>query len=188
MWVRDGVEIDLVTHDVEKFCRLLTRPNGYVLEQLLSPLVVHTTDGHRKLADLAAACLTSRHGHHYRGFAVTQWRLFERTGEIKPLLYTFRALLTGVHLLRTGEVIAHLPTLLDKLDGPDYLAALIEAKILGEHRALAGVPERPAPERLEADLAHWQEELQNARASSHLPEHPPAFEAVHEFVIETRLG
>ena len=95
MWVRDGVEIDLVTHDVEKFCRLLTRPNGYVLEQLLSPLVVHTTDGHRELAALTAGCLTSRHGHHYRGFAATQWRLFERTGEIKPLLYTFRALLTG---------------------------------------------------------------------------------------------
>jgi predicted nucleotidyltransferase len=188
MWVRDGVEIDLVTHDVEKFCRLLTRPNGYVLEQLLSPLVVHTTDGHRQLADLAAGCLTRRHGHHYRGFAVTQWRLFERTGEIKPLLYTFRALLTGVHLLRTGEVVAHLPTLLDELDGPDYLTALIEAKVLGEHRALAGVPARPGPERLEADLAHWHAELQIARETSELPEHPPAFEAVHEFVVATRLG
>ena len=188
MWVRDGVEIDLVTHDVQKFCRLLTRPNGYVLEQLLSPLVVHTTEAHRKLADLAAGFLTSRHGHHYRGFATTQWRLFEKTAEIKPLLYTFRALLTGVHLLRTGEVNAHLPTLLEKLDGPDYLPALIEAKILGEHRSLAGVPQRPAPERLEADVAHWQEELRTARESSDLPEHPPAFEAVHEFVVETRLS
>lgn len=188
MWVRDGVEIDLVTHDVQKFCRLLVRPNGYVLEQLLSPLVVHTTDGHRRLADLAAGCLTPRHGHHYRGFAATQWRLFERTGEIKPLLYTFRALLTGVHLLRTGEVNAHLPTLLEKLDGPDYLPALIEAKILGEHRALAGVTERPAPERLEADLAHWREQLRLARETSDLPEQPPAFEAVHEFVVTTRLG
>ena len=187
MWVRDGVEIDLVTHDVQKFCRLLTRPNGYVLEQLLSPLVVHTTDGHRALADLAAHCLTSRHGHHYRGFAATQWRLFERTGEIKPLLYTFRALLTGVHLLRTGEVVAHLPTLLDKLDGPDYLTALIEAKILGEHRALAGVAERPAPERLEADLAHWQEQLRQARETSDLPLEPPAFDEVHDFVVGLRL-
>ncbi|WP_439663232.1 nucleotidyltransferase domain-containing protein [Lentzea sp. HUAS TT2] len=188
MWVRDGVEIDLVTHDVQKFCRLLTRPNGYVLEQLLSPLVVHTTDAHRRLADLAAGCLTSRHGHHYRGFAATQWRLFEKTGEIKPLLYTFRALLTGVHLLRTGEVNAHLPTLLEKLDGPDYLAGLIEAKILGEHRALAGVSERPAPERLEADLVHWQEQLRLAREGSSLPLEPPAFEEVHEFVVAARLG
>ncbi|SEQ17056.1 hypothetical protein SAMN05216188_102283 [Lentzea xinjiangensis] len=187
-WVRDGVEIDLVTHDVRKFCRLLTRPNGYVLEQLLSPLVVHTTDGHRRLAALAAGCVTSRHGHHYRGFAATQWRLFERTGEIKPLLYTFRALLTGVHLLRTGEVVAHLPTLLEELDGPDYLPGLVEAKVLGEHRALADVGGRPAPERVEADLAHWREELRVARETSDLPEHPPAFEEVHEFVVATRLG
>lgn len=187
MWVRDGVEIDLVTHDLQKFCRLLTRPNGYVLEQLLSPLVVHTTAGHRRLVELAKGCLTSRHGHHYRGFAVTQWRLFEKTGEIKPLLYTFRALLTGVHLLRTGEVNAHLPTLLEQLDGPDYLPGLIEAKILGEHRALAGVEHRPTPDRLEADLAHWQEQLRLARETSDLPEEPPAFEEVHDFVVDLRL-
>src|ERR1043165_6054094 len=46
MWERDGVEMDLVTHDVRKFVRLMLRRNGYVLEQLLSPLVVHTTDAH----------------------------------------------------------------------------------------------------------------------------------------------
>ncbi|SEP97078.1 nucleotidyltransferase domain-containing protein [Lentzea albida] len=188
MWVRDGVEIDLVTHDVQKFCRLLVRPNGYVLEQLLSPLVVHTTEAHAKLSALAAGCLTSRHGHHYRGFAVTQWRLFEKTGEIKPLLYTFRALLTGVHLLRSGEVVAHLPTLLDRLDGPAYLPGLIEAKVLGEHRGLAGVPGRPGPERLEADLAHWHEELRLAREGSDLPLEPVAFEEVHDFVVGLRMG
>ncbi|WP_433257136.1 nucleotidyltransferase domain-containing protein [Streptosporangium sp. CA-135522] len=36
-WMRHGVEVDLVTHDLAKFCRLLLRRNGYVLEQLLSP-------------------------------------------------------------------------------------------------------------------------------------------------------
>jgi hypothetical protein len=46
-------------------------------------------------------CLTSRRRHHHRGFAATQfgatqWRLFERSGEIKPLLYALRVLLTGV--------------------------------------------------------------------------------------------
>src|SRR3954463_13688573 len=37
----DGTLIDLVTHDAAKFFRLLLRRNGYVLEQLTSPLVVH---------------------------------------------------------------------------------------------------------------------------------------------------
>ena len=39
----DGVELDLVTHDARKFFALLLKRNGYVLEQLYSPLVVHTS-------------------------------------------------------------------------------------------------------------------------------------------------
>src|SRR6266853_469500 len=44
--MRDGLEIDLVTHDVKKFFGLLLKKNGYVLEQVLSPLIVHTTPVH----------------------------------------------------------------------------------------------------------------------------------------------
>src|SRR5437773_11454120 len=33
-----GLELDLVTHDIKKFFALLLRKNGYVLEQLYSPL------------------------------------------------------------------------------------------------------------------------------------------------------
>src|SRR3954463_3440335 len=39
---RDGLELDLVSHDALKFFRLLLKRNGYVLEQLHSPLVVVT--------------------------------------------------------------------------------------------------------------------------------------------------
>ena len=38
--IYDGLEIDLVTHDAEKFFRLMLKRNGYVLEQVFSPLVV----------------------------------------------------------------------------------------------------------------------------------------------------
>lgn len=46
--IRDGLEIDLVTHDIKKFMGLMLKKNGYVLEQLLSPLIVHTTP-HRSM-------------------------------------------------------------------------------------------------------------------------------------------
>ncbi len=42
----EGVEVDLVSHDVRKFFRLLLKQNGYVLAQLYSPLIVHTTPEH----------------------------------------------------------------------------------------------------------------------------------------------
>ena len=74
----DGLELDLVTHDARKFFGLLLKKNGYVLEQLYSPLVVHTTPEHEELKAIAKGCITRHHSHHYFGFADTQWRLFEK--------------------------------------------------------------------------------------------------------------
>ncbi|MDI9833924.1 nucleotidyltransferase domain-containing protein [Streptomyces sp. KAU_LT] len=182
MWVRDGVEMDLVTHDLRKFVRLMLRRNGYVLEQLLSPLVVHTTDAHRELAGLAPGVLTSHHAHHYRGFATTQWRLFERTGELKPLLYTFRVLLTGIHLMRAGEVEPHLPTLLEAVDAPAYLPELIAAKAEREHGD-AGVDHA----RVAADVQRLHAVLDEAQAASALPDTPSVHDALHAFVVRVRL-
>src|SRR5262245_56374836 len=36
----EGVEVELVSHDVGKYLRLLVKNNGYVLEQIFSPLVI----------------------------------------------------------------------------------------------------------------------------------------------------
>src|SRR5207249_10489226 len=63
--VHDGLEIDLVTHDARKFFGLLLKKNGYVLEQVLSPLVVHTTPEHAELKEIAGNCSTRHHAHHY---------------------------------------------------------------------------------------------------------------------------
>src|SRR6202051_3986938 len=51
--IRDGLEIDLVTHDAKKFFGLLLRKNGYVLEQLYSPLVLRTSPAHEELKRIA---------------------------------------------------------------------------------------------------------------------------------------
>ncbi|MFD9135572.1 DNA polymerase beta superfamily protein [Streptomyces bottropensis] len=183
MWDRDGVEMDLVTHDLRKFARLMLRRNGYVLEQLLSPLVVHTGEWHRELVALAPGVLTRHHAHHYRGFAITQWRLFEKTGELKPLLYTFRVLLTGIHLMRSGEVQAHLPTLVpETAEAPAYLPDLVAAKAAEEH-GKADVDQ----ERVAADVERLQGVLEEEQALSALPENPAAYDALHDFVVRVRL-
>ncbi|MGY6020709.1 nucleotidyltransferase domain-containing protein [Streptomyces spinosirectus] len=182
MWDRDGVEMDLVTHDVRKFVRLMLRRNGYVLEQLLSPLVVHTTDAHRELVSLAPGVITSHHAHHYRGFATTQWRLFGKTGELKPLLYTFRVLLTGIHLMRSGEVQAHLPTLLGEVDAPAYLPELIAAKAEREHGAAEADHAR-----VQADVERLHAALDEAQAASALPGAATVHDALHDLLVRIRL-
>lgn len=183
MWDSDGVEMDLVSHDLRKFVRMMMRRNGYVLEQLHSPLVVHSTEAHRELLSLAPGVLTGHHAHHYRGFAATQWRLFAKTGELKPLLYTFRALLTGIHLMRSGEVQAHLPTLMAEVSAPGYLPELIEAKAEAEHGAATGL----APTRLQSDVDALHEVLAEARDRTRLPDSPAGYEALHDLVVRTRL-
>src|SRR5882762_4118997 len=80
--VIEGLEMDIVSHDVRKFFGLVLKKNGYVLEQLFSPLIVQTTPEHEELKALASGgagrtgVITKHHSHHYFGFAETQWNLF----------------------------------------------------------------------------------------------------------------
>ncbi|RKS68836.1 hypothetical protein BZB76_5972 [Actinomadura pelletieri DSM 43383] len=188
MWDHAGVEADAVTHDLAKFCALLLRRNGYVLEQLMSPLVVATSPLHEEMKALVPGLVTANHAHHYLGFARSQWTLFEKTNELKPLLYTFRVLLTGVHLMRTGEIEADLTRLIGPADGdtPPYLPELIEAKRAAEHGALP--PGAPAPSRLHADVTALTARLVAERDRSDLPEDPANRRAVHDLVVRARLG
>jgi predicted nucleotidyltransferase len=179
-------EVDLVTHDAEKFLRLMLRPNGYVLEQLYSPLVVRTTAEHGELAAIGRGCITSRHVHHYRGFAAAQWRLFEKEfpRRVKPLLYVFRVLLTAIHMMRSGDVEANLVRLNDEWRLP-YIDDLIARKVGGsEHETID-----------EHDVQFFQGEyekllaqLEAAATVSALPEEPSAGEALHRLLLRIRLG
>lgn len=184
MWERDRIELDLVSHDLRKFARLLLRRNGYVLEQLLSPLVVHTTEAHQELIALAPDLLTAHHAHHYRGFATTQWRLFEKTGELKPLLYTLRVLLTGIHLMASGQLEAHLPTLVGELTAPPYVAELIAAKEAAEHGPAGEVVD---PARLRTDIEVLHARLDAAQSATTLPDAPGGRDALHDLIVRARL-
>jgi uncharacterized protein len=147
--VIEGMEMDIVSHDARKFFGLLLKKNGYVLEQLFSPLIVHTTPEHEESKEICcphpqplshpmgecsvgsstspnphpgqgreggasrtglSGVITKHHSHHYFGFAETQWKLFlkESPRRVKPLLYVYRVLLTGIHLMRAGEIEANL--------------------------------------------------------------------------------
>ena len=178
---RDGVELDVVSHDLLKFARMLTTRNGYVLEQLLSPLVVATSPAHRQLIGLAPGLTTRHHAHHYLGFAATQQRLSGRTGELKPALYTLRMLHTGIHLMRTGEVVADLGALSDL----PYVPDLIAMKRTAEHGRFPSA----LRDTVDRDIARLRTQLETARDASHLPEHadPDAVEALHQLVVSTRL-
>ncbi|MEH2241099.1 nucleotidyltransferase domain-containing protein [Nostoc sp.] len=182
--VRESLEIDLVTHDVKKFFLMLLKKNGYVLEQLYSPLVLTTSPEHEELKFVAKNCITRHHSYHYIGFAATQWKLFnkESTHRIKPLLYVYRVLLTGIYLMQTGVIEANLIKLNEVFALP-YIHDLIAQKLVGTERSILS----------EVNVAFHQREyerlrnkLQEAYESSPLPEVPSAKVALHNLLLRLR--
>jgi uncharacterized protein len=182
--VRDGLEVDFVTHDAKKFFTLLLRKNGYVLEQLYSPLVVRTSPEHGELKEIAKGCVTRHHSHHYFGFAETQWKLFEkeRPRRVKPLLYVYRVLLTGIRLMRSGGVEANLVALNEEFRLP-HVDELIARKLAG--------PEKSALD--DADLTFHRAEYERLRGeleaafqATALPETPSARTALNDLLVRLR--
>jgi hypothetical protein len=182
---RDGLELDLVTHDIKKFFRLLLKKNGYVLEQLYSPLIVHTTPEHAELKEIGERCITRHHSHHYLGFAETEWKLLnkENPKRIKPLLYLYRVLLTGIHLMRTGEVEANL-LLLNGVFKLPYIPDLVSRKLSGAEK---GSLEDADMAFHEKEFARLRGELEQASTDSRLPETPDGEEALNDLLIRVRL-
>ena len=183
--IQGDLQIDLVTHDARKYFEMLLKRNGYVLEQIFSPLIIHTSPEHEQLKQIAQSCITRHHAHHYFGFAKTQWDLFakEIPPRVKPLLYVLRVLLKGIHLMQTGEVEANLITLNNIYNLP-YVPELIARKLEGVEKSTLG----------SADLTFYQQEyerllerLEQASAASSLPETPSGKAALSDLLVRLRL-
>jgi predicted nucleotidyltransferase len=183
--MRDGVEMDLVTHDVLKFFAMLLKRNGYVLEQLYSPLIVQSSPEHEELKDIAKGCVTRHHSHHYLGFAATQWSLFRREDppRVKPLLYVYRVLLTGIHLMRTGRIEANLLTL-NKDSRLPYIGELVSRKIHGAERSKLETSEA---EFHQAEYERLVAQLESEAVESKLPEEAACQDALNDLLVRIRL-
>jgi len=184
--IYDGLEIDLVTHDAAKFFGLMLKRNGYVLEQVFSPLVVFTTPEHEEIKAIARNCITRHHAHHYLGFAATQWKLFckESPPRVKPLLYIYRVLMTGLHLMRTGEVESNLVKL-NEATKLSFLQELIDQKRTGPEKGILHCDDLEFHRR---EYERLTRQLQEAHQESKLPETASGRDALNALLVRIRLG
>ncbi|MEQ8765453.1 MAG: nucleotidyltransferase domain-containing protein [Planctomycetota bacterium] len=179
------IELDWVAHDLRKFARLMTRHNGYVLEQLYSPLVVISSPAHEELMAIGQGCITRPTVRHYQGFARgRRERLVQPAPTVKHLLYAYRVLLTGIHLMSIGVVVSNVEVLNERFRLSE-IEELVARKRAG-HEKMKLAPEDlqlhgPTLDRLEAELAA-------AHRASHLPEEPTTVPALEDFVIRARLA
>jgi uncharacterized protein len=179
------VEMDLVCHDIHKYCQLIVKRSGEVLEQLYSPLVVWDSPALHELRDLAKPHILRQCYHHYRGFLGNQLRFVDKPeATVRECLYAYRVALTGIHLLKTGRVEANLTHLL-----PDYPQAGVDELL---HRKRNQREKTPLPPDLKSRhrerLAELETELAQAFESSPLPAEHPDLRPMHDFVVRVRLG
>jgi hypothetical protein len=166
---------------------LLLKKNGYVLEQLYSPLVIRTSPEHEELKSIARGCVTRHHSYHYLHFASGQWGLLEKKPTVKALLYVYRVLLTGIHLMQSGEIEANLVKLHERFDRSLELPYILELI----HRKSTAREKSPLAE---SEFAFHQSEftrlhtaLELASQSTSLPDRPTSRSKLHDLLIRLRL-
>lgn len=179
----EGVELDLTTHDIKKFFDLLLKKSGNTVEQIFSPLIMHTTPEHEELKAIIPQTLTVHHAHHYFGFSKGKWHDFLNKKTAKALLYVYRVLLTGIHLMSTHEVQSNLVILNETYKLP-YIDDLIARKM--SHTEKGILPD--------ADMEFYEQEykaltkrLEDARDTSSLPQHPAGKEALSDLLVRIRM-
>lgn len=178
-----GLDVDWVAHDVLKFVDLISKRHGHLLEQLYSPLVVSGGPFFEELRELGRGCIIRPLYYHYSGFYQNQRKLL--TGgrvSAKVVLGAYRVLLTGIHLLRSAEILSHLPTLLEAYPLPK-VNELITLK--ADNAENSGLNEALVSDHHLA-LEKLEERLNSAFESSRLPEKIEHHHSLSDYVVRVR--
>ena len=178
--------IDIVSHEVGKFLRLLAKPNGNFLEMLHSPLIIAGGDDEElhQLKELSKVVMSKALARHYLGFYAGQMKRYsEKLGKrLRQLLYGYRVLLTGLVVVRHETVVANLPELLEMQNwcNPAIPQELMEMKRAGA----ADVPDGLFTAALVAQDVLWRKLEYDTERSGLLDK--PLREGLNGWLIEHR--
>jgi predicted nucleotidyltransferase len=181
--VVDGVEVDYSSNELGPVLQGVLQGNGNYVERLLGAHTLRGSAALEAVRPLVRRVLSRRLHRHYRGFAHSQLREWEKTGfrSTKKLLYVLRTALTGTHALLTSEVETDLTAL---MGGYGFAEAgeLVAWKRRGERSELP-----------EALSEHWRgqvgrafERLDEACARSVLPEEPEGTAELEAWLLDVR--
>ena len=172
----EQIERQTDTHDevyweLEKFIMLALKANPNVLETLWTPLVLAATPLAEELRSVRTAFLSQHLFRTYSGYVLSQFRRMAnavRTGRAfkpKHAMHLVRLLFSGIHALRTGEILVDVSSLRDEL-------LRIKHGVLGF-------------DAVRQQALELEREFQAAMQHTSLPEQPD-FHRVNEFLIRAR--
>jgi predicted nucleotidyltransferase len=179
--VIDGVEVDYTSNELAHALRGILAGNGNFIERVLGRRIVRASALLAELAPLVRGSLSRRVHAHYRGFALNQRHFLEKEPTAKKLLYVLRTTLTGIHLLRTGELEADLTQLVGRY-GVEDVAPLIERKRAGERSTVDAALLDAWSARIDSLFSM----LDEARSSSILPDEPANAAELNAWLVAAR--
>jgi predicted nucleotidyltransferase len=182
----EGRDVELRFHDMRRFLDDVARlANTKALEDLFSPYIVFGGTELEQLRRVARGFLTRNCYHDYleRGVVHRKRVLDGETSKVWELLEAARLFLGGAHVLRTGEIDSHLPTLVERGDA-QWLKAFIHRQQIHGEAALLSPDEAKL---LRYDLEALEMRLHSAHDNSVLPEGAGSITTLDEMLIDLRL-
>ena len=181
-----GVEMDMVSFEIEKLLGLLIKNNSNVLEQIFAENL-HPTIEHKELRKIAEKAISKQVYHPYKGMAMQNYKKFieslnpaYRGKSIKKYLYVMRSYMAGIHALRTGKIEPDI----NKLNKEFKLKIVDELVKLKKEREKGLVSSCSKAENAIVKLAA---ELEMVFEESKLPEKPENIEEIDKFLYKIRL-
>lgn len=179
------VEMDLVTHDAKKFFEMILKKNGYVLEQIYSPIVIQAAPEFEELKAIALKCITRFNHHHFRNFTKGQWDDLKRANKptVKKLLYAYRPVLAGIHLMSEHVVESNISKLNERFE-LSYIDELVAIKSAGTEKMEAVSLDMDFHE---SELQRLLDLLESESSRSSLPENPGGHEELDDLLVRLRF-
>ena len=182
----DGVEIDLVSFEIEKTINLILNNNSNVLEQITGENLNQTIE-HKELVKLAKNAISKKVYNPYKGMALQNYKKFIESKNaayeckaVKKYLYILRSYMAGINALRTGDIEPNINNLNKKFKLP-IVNKLVELKKKEERKVIALDVEA------EKAIAKLRAELELALQESKLPETPKNIEELDKYLFKVRL-
>jgi hypothetical protein len=174
---------DFVSFEMKKAISLMLKGNGNVTESIIStPVGIYDEDLYELVQSVAHRSVTKRIFNPYKGFAYSSYKDGQR-GKLKPMLNTYRILMTGIKALNTGEIEVDINKL--KVEHSYDLDELLEKRKNGV-KELSEVELK----RTETEIKELFEKMEVANALSPLRKEPSEgdYDYIEKELVRLRKG
>ncbi|MCA9040550.1 MAG: nucleotidyltransferase domain-containing protein, partial [Planctomycetaceae bacterium] len=159
--------------ELQKFLGLALKANPNVLETLYSPKVEFVTDLGRELLDIRGCFLSRLVFQTFNGYVMSQFKKMQADirnhGSVKwkHVMHLLRLLMSGIHVLKTGE---------------------LAVDVGGQRDRLLSIKHGEIPwEETEAWRLALHQEFEQAALATKLPERPD-YGRANQFLVKARLS